>query len=186
MPRPITIAGISGSLREGSFNTATLQAATELAPEGVTVSMHTLHGIPLFNEDVEAEGWPDAVAELREKVDPADGVLFATPEYNYSIPGVLKNAIDWLSRPTGKGVITGKPAAVLGASPSAFGTVRAQSHLRQVLYYNTMPVLAGAEVMIMKAHAKVEDGRLVDEQSRGFVQTLMEKFADWVRFHTDG
>jgi NAD(P)H-dependent FMN reductase len=124
MQRPITIAGVSGSLREGSFNTAALQAAAELAPDGVTVTMHTLHGIPLFNEDVEAEGWPDAVAELREKVDPADGVLFATPEYNYSTPGVLKNAIDWLSRPTGKGVITGKPAAVIGASPGAFGTVR--------------------------------------------------------------
>lgn len=183
MQRPITIAGISGSLRKDSFNTAALQAATELAPEGVTVAMHTLHDIPLFNEDVEAKGWPDAVAELREKVAPADGVLFATPEYNYSIPGVLKNAIDWLSRPTGEGVITGKPAAVLGASPSPFGTVRAQSHLRQVLFYNSMPTLAGAEVMIMKADSKIEDGRLVDEESRGFVQTLMEKFAGWVRFH---
>ena len=122
---------------------------------------------------------------LREKVAPADGVLFATPEYNYSIPGVLKNAIDWLSRPTGQGPITGKPAAIIGASPSPFGTARAQAHLRQIVFYNAMPLLPYDEVLVMKAGNKIEDGRLVDEESRDFVKELMADFADWVRLHTE-
>lgn len=185
MSRPITIAGISGSLRKGSFNTASLQAAAELAPDNVTLTTHTLHGVEPFNEDVEAEGWPDSVADLREKIAPADGVLFATPEYNYSIPGVLKNAVDWLSRPTGDGPITGKPAAIIGASPSPFGTARAQAHLRQVVFYNAMPLLPYDEVLVMKAGSKIEDGRLVDEDSRDYIKALMADFADWVRLHTD-
>jgi len=185
MTRPITIAGISGSLRQGSFNTAALQAAAELAPDKVTVNLITLHDIEPFSEDTEAEGWPDGVAALREKVAPVDGILFATPEYNYSIPGVLKNAIDWLSRPTGKGPITGKPAAIIGASPSPFGTARAQAHLRQIVFYNAMPLLPYDEVLVMKAGNKIEDGRLVDEESRDFVKELMADFADWVRLHTE-
>jgi chromate reductase len=129
---PMKILGISGSLRKESFNTRLLHVAQTLAPAGVTIEVFDLAPIPLYNEDVRAAGYPPPVAALREAIRGADALLFATPEYNYSVSGVLKNAIDWASRPPDVPLLD-KPAAVMGASTGLNGTVRAQFHLRQIL-----------------------------------------------------
>mgnify|MGYP000049699704 CR=1 FL=1 len=184
MAQKLKIAAISGSLRKGSYNTAALRAARELQPQGMEIEVITLEGIEPFNEDVEAEGWPPNVQVLRDKVAPAHGVLFATPEYNYSMPGVLKNAIDWWSRPTGKGPIVDKPAAIIGASLSKIGTARAQAHLRQSAFYNAMPLLPTAEVLISNASEIFDDqGRLADADTRKFLSEMLVEFGDWVRMH---
>lgn len=180
--RPLAVLAISGSLRQGSYNTATLRAAQELAPEGVSIELATLEGTELFSEDVEKKGWPPRIARLRELAANAQAILFAAPEYNYSVPGVLKNAIDWLSRPTGKGPIWGKPAGVIGASPSTVGTARAQMHLRQILYYNAMPLLPSAEVLISRASEKFDaEGRLTHEETRAFLRNYVTELAAWAR-----
>jgi chromate reductase len=184
MPNTIRIAAISGSLREGSYNTASLRAVAELAPDTLTVDVITLEGIEPFNEDVEDRGWPPNVRALRERVSPADGLIVATPEYNYGIPGVLKNALDWLSRPTGKGPIAGLPATIIGASPSTVGTARAQAHLRQVFFYNAIPLLPTAEVLIANAGDRFDEhGNLVHEPTRKFLAGMLEKLEPWVRQH---
>lgn len=184
MTRPYKVAGISGSLREGSYNTATLRAAQELAPESLDIGIVTLEDVPLFNQDVEAIGWPDRVQELRERLQAADAVIFASPEYNYSITGVLKNAIDWLSRPEGDAPLNGKPAAIIGATPAFVGTARGQAHLRQIVFYNAMPLLPTAEVLIARAGERFdEEGRLTDEKTRAVLADMLEKFAAWVEHH---
>jgi len=181
MTRTYRVAGISGSLRNGSYNTRTLRAAQEFAPESLDIDIVTLEDVPLFNEDVEAVGWPDRVQELRDRVEAADAVIFASPEYNYSITGVLKNAIDWLSRPPGNAPLYGKPAAIVGATPSFVGTARAQAHLRQVVFYNAMPLLPTAEVLIAGAGERFDDeGRLTDEETCAVLKDMLEKFAAWV------
>ena len=124
------LIGISGSLRRGSFNTALLRAAAEFVPDGAELTVETIHGIPLYDADVEtADGMPERVSELKESIVAADGLLLATPEYNNSMPGVFKNAIDWLSRPPSdvKRVFSGKPVALIGASPGNFGTTLSQT-----------------------------------------------------------
>ncbi len=182
MPEKIKIAGISGSLRKGSYNTSALAAVRNLAPEHWDFDIVTLDGLPLFNEDVEAEGWPPAVKQLRERLEPSQAFIFATPEYNYSIPGVLKNAIDWLSRPERKGPIFNKPAAIIGASPSMIGTARAQAHLRQVAFYNGMPLLPTSEILIANANDKFDDaGILQDDETKKFLKDFIEKFDGWVK-----
>jgi len=179
---PLRIAAISGSLRDGSYNTATLHAAAELAPDGVDLDVITLEGVEPYNADVEARGWPSGVAALRHRVEPAVAVLFSTPEYNYSVSGVLKNAIDWMSRPHADGVITGKPAGIMGASTSMIGTARAQAHLRQMAYYNAMPLLASNEVLIGSVADKfADDGTLTHEPTREFVKGFMTDFVAWIR-----
>lgn len=182
MTEPLNIAGICGSLRRGSYNRATLAAAQELAPGGVTIDIIDLHDTPLFNQDVEAEGWPAPVQALRDRVAAADAVIFAVPEYNYSVPGVLKNAIDWLSRPEGKAPLNGKPCTIIGATPSMIGTARAQMHLRQIVFYNAMPLLPTGEILIGRAMDKFDEaGRLTDEDTRKRLGDLMAKFTDWAR-----
>lgn len=182
MERPITIAGISGSLRKASFNTATLHLMAAMAPAGMTLDVVTLDGVEPFDTDVEAKGWPTHVAALREQIGAADAVIFATPEYNYSIPGVLKNAIDWLSRPERKSPLFGKPAGIIGASTSRVGTARAQAHLRQILFYNAMPLLPSAEVLIAQAAGRFDDqGRLTDDATRQHLADFWTKYAAWVR-----
>lgn len=184
MAQKIPIAGISGSLREGSYNTATLRALKEIASDTLDIDIVTLEDVPLFNEDVEAQGWPDRVQALRDRIEPAEGIIFATPEYNYSVPGVLKNAIDWLSRPERKGPIFGKPAAIIGATPSMVGTARAQAHLRQVVFYNGMPLIADVEILVARAGEKFDDqGRLTDNETRDYLSSMAEKYTDWVRAH---
>lgn len=184
MERTFKVAGISGSLRKGSYNTATLRAAREMQPENLDIDTVTLEDVPLFNADVEAEGWPPRVKELRDRVGNADAVIFASPEYNYSITGVLKNAIDWLSRPEGEAPLNGKPAAIVGATPSFVGTARGQAHLRQIVFYNAMPLLPTAEVLIARAGERFdEDGRLTDDKTREVLKDMLDKFADWVALH---
>ena len=131
----VNVLGFAGSLRKGSFNRMLLRAAVELAPPAMTIETIELDSIPLYNGDVEAQGDPEPVAEWKDAIRRADAILVVTPEYNYGIPGVLKNAIDWASRPPGKSVLNGKPAAIMGASPGGFGSVRAQLQLRQVFVF---------------------------------------------------
>ena len=179
--RAIKVLGISGSLRAGSYNTAALRAAQELAPDGVTLETFNLAAIPIYNDDVRVAGLPPSVQELRDAIAGADALLFATPEYNYSIPGVLKNAIDWASRPPDQ-PFDGKPTAIMGASPGKIGTARAQYHLRQMCVFLDMHVLNKPEVMIGgAAEAFDAEGRLVDETTRGFVRDLVAALAAWTR-----
>jgi chromate reductase len=178
---PIRIVGISGSLRAGSHNTAALRAAAEMAPDGVEIEIFDLNGLPMFNADTEADDLRHPkVAALREAIGEADGVLIATPEYNYSVTGALKNAIDWASRGGADAPLNGKPAAVLGAG-GRFGTVRAQMHLREILRHNDVRLVGRPEVMIDRASTKFEAGRLVDERHRDQVRRLVEALAALVR-----
>ncbi len=177
----LRILGISGSLRRGSYNSAALRAAPELAPRDMRVESFDIAHIPLYNEDVKQQGFPSPVEELRHRVREADGVLLATPEYNYSIPGVLKNAIDWVSRPPEQ-PFDGKPIAIMGASPSALGTGRAQYHLRQCFVFLNGLVMNRPEVMIAQASSKFDaEGKLIDQPTREFLGTMLTAFAAWVR-----
>lgn len=175
-----TVLGISGSLRKGSLNTAALRAAVELAPPGLRIETFDLRPIPLYDEDVRQAGFPEPVAALREKVRAADGVLLVTPEYNYSIPGVLKNAVDWVSRPPDQPFLH-KPIAIMGASPGAIGTARAQYHLRQCFVFLDGFVMGRPEVMIGGAAKKFDEGGgLVDEDTRKFLADYLAAFGRWI------
>lgn len=169
----IEILGIVGSLRKGSYNHFALLAAQDMVPQGALLNLIELHGIPVFNQDDEKNP-PASVIEFRRRIIDADAILFATPEYNYSIPGGLKNAIDWASRPYGESVWLGKPAAVMGASIGSMGTSRAQFHLRQILAGLNMPVVNQREVMIGDAAMKFDhDGKLTDKAARQAIQDLL-------------
>ena len=175
----LTICAISGSLRAGSFNTAALRAAAELAPDGVEVVAQSIADIPLYNEDVKAAGLPLAVIRLQAAIASADAVLIATPEYNYSVPGVLKNAIDWVSR-TDPQPFAGKPVAIMGASPGALGTCRAQYDLRKMFVYLDAHLLNKPEIMIGGAPSRFgADGKLTDEATRKLVAQLVTALRDW-------
>ena len=177
----IHILGISGSLRKSSYNTRLLAAASELLPEGMTLATFDLSPIPLYNDDVRVVGFPKPVQQFRERIAAADALLIATPEYNYSIPGVLKNAIDWASRPPDPPV-NGKPVAMMGASTGNFGTVRAQMHLRQVCVFCNMFPLNKPEVLVMRAQEKFDaNGHLIDESARGFIRELLLNLVDWTQ-----
>lgn len=176
----VKILGVAGSLREGSYNRATLRAARELLPANVQLeSFERLGEIPPFNEDEEGT-LPDAVAQLKQQIREADAILFVTPEYNYSIPGVLKNAIDWASRPYGENAWDGKPVAIMGASISALGTARAQYHLRQAFVFLNMHPVNGPEVMIPSAYERFDDqGNLTDNTSRDLIRQQLESLVEW-------
>lgn len=171
------ILGIAGSLRTASLNRALLDAAAELAPEGVTLTVAELEGIPLFNADLE----PVPVVEaFKQAIADADAVLIATPEYNYGIPGVLKNALDWASRPAYRSVFAGKPVAVVSASPSIVGGVRAQGHLKLVLLGMASEVFPYPEFLVTGAHHKFDSGRLTDESTREHLEKLLGNLVLWV------
>src|SRR5918998_142563 len=181
MSRPVRILGIAGSLRRQSYNRAALRAAAELLPDGATLDMFELDGIPGFSEDDERNP-PPQVVELKARIREADAILFVTPEYNYSIPGVLKNAIDWASRPYGDSAWSGKPAAVMGASTGTIGTARAQYHLRQVMVFLNMFPVNQPEVMVGGADERFDTvGNLTDEQTREYVRRLVQSLVDWTR-----
>ena len=181
MADKLKILGIAGSLRKGSFNRAALRAAQQLAPEGIEIEVFELDGIPGFSEDIEREP-PEKVVELKEKIRAADAILFVTPEYNYSIPGVLKNAIDWASRPYGDSAWNDKPVAIMGASVGALGTARAQYHLRQVFVFLNMHAVNQPEVMISNASQRFdEQGNLTDEKTKELIGQLLQKLAAWTR-----
>jgi len=169
----LKILGIVGSLRKGSYNAFALKAAQELVPDGARLELIELHGIPVFNQDDERAP-PPVVVEFKQRILAADAILFGTPEYNYSLPGGLKNAIDWASRPYGESAWQGKPAAVMGASIGNLGTARAQYHLRQILVTLDMPVVNQPEVMIANAAQRFDqDGQLTDELTKKIIQKLL-------------
>ena len=175
MPQVIRVLAISGSLRRRSHNTAALRAAARLAPEGMEIEVVTLHGIPSFDADLEAgEGPPPAVEALKAAIAAADALLIATPEYNRSVPGVLKNALDWASRGGADSPLWGKPAAILGAG-GRFGTLSAQAHLRQILQHSRVRVVDHPEVMIDQASTRFDDaGSLIDDRIRRQIGRLLE------------
>jgi chromate reductase len=176
----LRVLGIAGSLRAGSFNRALLRAAQELVPEGMEIQTFDIAPIPLYNADVEAKGDPEPVAALKTAIREADALLFVTPEYNFGLPGVLKNAIDWASRPPAQTPLRGKPAAMMGATTGQGGTIRAQMQLRQAFVFTQTIALLQPEVLVTKAHEKFDkDGRLTDELTRGFVKKQLEALRDW-------
>jgi chromate reductase len=179
MASTVRVLGFAGSLRAGSYNKALLRAAAELLPEGMTLEIFDIAPIPLYNDDVRALGFPPSVAEFRARIAAADALLIAAPEYNFSIPGVLKNAIDWASRPPDQPFFR-KPVAVMGASNGAFGTVRGQLALRQVFVTLNMLPIQKPEVLITTAQDKVDaSGRLTDETSREHIRKLLEALKSW-------
>jgi chromate reductase len=180
--RTLTFVGVAGSLRRASVNRGLIRAAIELAPIGTEVVPFELTDIPMFNADLEAEGDPRAVADLKHAIGTADGLLIATPEYNHCVPGVLKNAIDWASRPARRSALTGKPVAIMGASSGRGATARAQAHLRDGLAYTNGFVLPLPEVLVGLAGERFDqDGNLIDEETRQEVRDLLVALAAWTR-----
>jgi NAD(P)H-dependent FMN reductase len=181
----IKIIGITGSLRNGSFNTALLRAGTGLMPNGATLDIATLKGIPLYDGDIEVnEGIPRVVIALQEQIAASDGLLLATPEYNNSIPGVFKNAIDWLSRPPSEidRIFGNRPVAVMGASPGGFGTILSQNAWLPVLRtLGTRPWFGGRLLVSRAQHIFNESGEMVDEAARKQLQVFLAGFAEFVQ-----
>jgi chromate reductase len=179
MNQPFRILGIAGSLRRDSYNRAALRAATGLVPEGATMEVFEIDGIPGFNQDDEKNP-PQKVVEFKRKIRESDAILIVTPEYNYSIPGVLKNAIDWASRPYGDSAWSGKPVAIMGASPGMLGTARAQYHLRQCFVFLDMHPINQPEVMISKASERFDqEGNLTDEKTKDLIRKLLAALMQW-------
>lgn len=175
------ILGVSGSLRKGSFNTMALRAAQELAPAGVVVEMAEIGDLPLFNEDVREQGYPPAAQRFRSQVKDCDAVLFAAPEYNYSISSPLKNAIDWASRPPDQ-PFSEKPVAIISAATGPMGGVRAQLHLRQAMTSINAHTLNAPQIMITMAASKFDaDGRFTDQVGRDLIKQQIDELVKWAR-----
>jgi chromate reductase, NAD(P)H dehydrogenase (quinone) len=179
----VRILGISGSLRAGSYNSALLRAAVGLAPDGMAVEVYgRLREVPPYDADLDVDPLPEPAADLRARIAAADGLLIATPEYNYGVPGVLKNAVDWASRPAGRSSLTRKPVAIMGAAPGAFGTVRAQLALRQSFLRTDSGVVTKPEVHVFQAAGRFDAaGNLVDEGARDLVAKLLAGLAAKIR-----
>ena len=181
MEAKISILGFGGSLRKGSFNKALLRAALEMVPADAELELFDIQGMPLFSEDLERDP-PPVVSDFKARIRAADAILIATPEYNYSIPGFLKNAIDQASRPYGDNAFAGKPVAMMGASVGMLGTARAQYHLRQSCVFLDMYPLNQPEVMVPFAQDKVdENGRVKDAKTREKIRELLEALVVWTR-----
>jgi chromate reductase, NAD(P)H dehydrogenase (quinone) len=178
----IHVAGIAGSLREGSLNKGLLRAAAELAPAGMEIQIYTRLGdIPPYNDDVFQKGDPEPVADLKAFISGADAILISTPEYNYGVPGVLKNAIDWASRPAGKSALNRKPAAIMGCSPGLGGTIRAQHALRQSFVFTETHVMSQPEIKIPSAAPLFDSSaKLTDETTRQYVKKFLDAFVIWI------
>ena len=181
MDKQLLILGFAGSLRQGSYNKALLRAAAELLPDEARLEIFDLEGIPPFNQELESR-MPEKVKEFKARIRAADAVLIATPEHNYSVPGVLKNAIDWASRPYGDNSFEGKPAAIMSASTGMLGGARAQYHLRQVLVFLDMHPVNRPEVFVTFAAQKIdEQGNLNDETTRKIIKQLLESLVVWAK-----
>ncbi len=181
MNQKISVLGFAGSLRKGSYNRALLRAALELVPDDANLEVFELEGIPPFNQDMESS-LPEKVEEFKLKIKAADAILIVTPEYNYSIPGVLKNAIDWASRPYGDNSLEGKPVAMMSASIGMLGGARAQYHLRQSFVFLNMHPVNRPEVFVTFAPQKFDDkGKLIDEKTKELVRDLLNNLAAWAR-----
>lgn len=182
VPRTLSAVGIAGSLRAGSYNQLLLDNIIRLSPDELKIEPFTrLAEIPPFNEDDARQGGPAVVAELREAVRAADVLVIATPEYNYGVPGVLKNALDWISIPPGNSGLEGKVVALMGASPSILGTARAQSQLRQSFVFTQSHVVNHPEVFVTRAHTRFEDGTLIDPGATKLIGQLLENTVKLVR-----
>jgi chromate reductase len=182
-PDSLVVCGIAGSLRKASYNRALLRAAQDLAPEGMEIRIFDRIGdLPHYNEDVERQGDPEPVQALKRAIAEADALLLVTPEYNQGVPGVLKNAVDWASRPARGSVLAKKPTAIMGASIASTGSARAQSQLRQDLVFSDVPVLVQPEILVYRAQEKFDaEGRLTDAKTREYVGKLLVGLADWTR-----
>lgn len=179
MDDSITILGFAGSLRKDSYNKALLRAAAELLPENARLEVFDLDGIPLYNQDLEKD-MPVIVKEFKSRIRAADAILIATPEYNYSMPGVLKNAIDWASRPPGDNSFEGKPLALMSASTGMLGGARAQYHLRQVFVTLNMQAVNRPEVLVSFAPKKIDEkGNVTDQRTREIMRKLLENLVTW-------
>jgi chromate reductase len=180
--RPLRILGFAGSLRAASYNRALLREAQGLAPAGMTIEIFDLIDVPLYNGDVEALGDPPGVAAFKAAIAAADGVLMVTPEYNHGVPGVMKNAVDWASRPPRGAPLGGKPVALMGASPGATGSARGQSQLRQAFEFTNSYCMPQPEILVFRAHEKFDaDGKLTDEATAKFLAAFLTAFEAWVR-----
>ncbi|HTI67333.1 MAG TPA: NAD(P)H-dependent oxidoreductase [Caulobacteraceae bacterium] len=181
-PAPLRICGFAGSLRAGSLNRALLRAAKDLAPPGMAIDIFDLSEVPLYNADVEAAGDPEGVARFKAAIAAADGVLMVTPEYNHGVPGVMKNAVDWASRPPRGAPLGGKPVAIIGASPGMTGSARGQSQLRQAFEFTNSYCMPQPEILVSRAAEKFDpEGRLVDEATAKFLGGFLAAFEAWVR-----
>jgi chromate reductase len=181
MKTNVHVLGISGSLRKASVNSGLLRTAFQVLPEGMTLEIYDLSSIPFYNGDVEAVGAPEPVQQFKQRIAAADALLIATPEYNYSLPGVLKNAIDWASRPPKESPLNGKPLAMMGAGGQS-GTAWAQLHLRQVAVFTNMLPLNKPEVIVQRAWEKFDaQGNPTDETIRQQVRALLEALLVWTR-----
>ncbi len=180
--RPLTLVSICGSLRKGSFNAAVQRSLPDLAPSGVTITaLSGIGDMPLYNGDVQAEGFPKPVTDMADAIRKADGVIFCSPEYNYSVPGVLKNAIDWISRLPNQ-PFANKPVLIQSASQGVFGGARMQYHLRQILVFVEALVFNRPEVTVAQAQNKVDqDVKLTDQATRDFIKTQLAAFEKFVR-----
>eukprot|EP01136_Pigoraptor_vietnamica_P039926 Opistho-1_new@11258 len=181
MTDPIKVLGIAGSLRKASYNRALIRAAKKLAPEGLTIDIFDLDDVPLYNGDAEAQGDPPGVAAFKRAIAAADGVLIATPEYNHGVPGVMKNAIDWASRPARGAPLGGKPVGLIGASPGMTGSARGQSQLRQAFEFTNSYCMPQPEILMYRAHEKFDAaGQLTDETTAKFLAAYLAAFHAWV------
>jgi len=186
MSDSITVLGFAGSLRQGSLNKALLRAARDAAPAGMDIRIFDLIDVPLYNADVESRGDPAAVAALKDAIQAADAVLMVTPEYNHGVPGVMKNAVDWTSRPPASAVLARKPVGIIGASPGATGTARGQSQLRQAFEFTNSFAMPQPELLVFRAHEKFDaDGRLIDETTSRFLTQYLAAFQLWIRLFAD-
>src|SRR6188472_3346659 len=181
METKIKILGFAGSLRVGSYNKALLRAATALLPDNATLGIFDVNDIPPFNQDLEMD-MPPKVKEFKSKIREADAIVIATPEYNYSVPGVLKNAIDFASRPYGDNPFNDKPVAIMSASIGMLGGARAQYHLRQMFVFLNMHPVNGPEVIVTSAQNKFDsNGNLIDENTGNFLKQLLQNLVNWSR-----
>jgi chromate reductase, NAD(P)H dehydrogenase (quinone) len=181
MDNKLKILGFAGSLRAGSYNKALLRTAADFISEDVNLEIFDIDGIPAFNQDTE-NNMPEKVKDFKSKIREADAILIATPEYNYSVPGVLKNAIDFATRPYGDNPFNEKPVAIMSASVGMLGGARAQYHLRQIFVYLNMHPINGPEVIVPFAQNKFDtNGNLVDENTQLFVRQLLQNLVNWTR-----
>jgi chromate reductase len=179
MTAPIRVTALCGSLRKASYNAAALRVAIDVAPQGMTITPAEIGDLPLYNDDIKQQGFPAPVQRLGKAILEADALLIVTPEYNFSIPGVLKNAIDWVSRMQPQ-PFDGKPVAIMGAAMGPLGTGRAQYDLRKMLVYLNAHTVNKPEVFIGMAQNKFDaEGKLTDETTRGFIKQLTEALAAW-------
>jgi chromate reductase, NAD(P)H dehydrogenase (quinone) len=180
--RVLRLVGFAGSLRRDSFNQALLRAARELAPGDVEIEILDISRIPLYNADDESDGDSPAVSEFKDSIRQSDGIIIATPEYNHGVPGVMKNLVDWASRPPRGSPLDGKPVAIMGASPGMTGTARAQSQLRQAFVFTNSYCMPRPEILVARCTEKFDaEGRLFDESTLKFLTSYMVAVSAWMR-----